>query len=506
MNEKKAGVIISYLSQGIHILSSLLYTPVMLRLMGQSEYGLYQLVYSVVSYLGLLSFGFSSSYMRFWSRCKVKNDEEEIARLNGMFMTIFFCIAGICVLCGLVMVGNIEFIFSDGLTTEEYPTARILLILMVINLALTFPNSVFDAITSAHEKFVFQKTLLTLQYLFNPFLTLPLLIMGYGSIAMVVVTTFLTLAKLAVNGWFCIVKLKTRFWFRGFRWGLLKEMWIFTFYIFINMIVDQINWSMDKFLLGRFSGTTAVAVYGVGGQINAMYKQLSTSVSAVFIPRVNCIVAGSDDNKQLTALLTKVGRIQFVILALVLSAFVFLGEPFIAMWAGKGYEHSYTIALLLMVPVTIPLIQNVGIEIQRAKNKHKARSIVYLLIAIANLFISIPCIKIWGARGAAIGTAVTLFAGNGLFMNWYYDRHIGLDMKYYWKQIIKFIPFLILPCIMGIFIMKFCLISSFLSFCIVSLAYAAVYCISIWFWGLNTEEKKMITAPVKQMQRRFAKK
>lgn len=502
MNQKKAGVFISYMSQGIHILSTLLYTPLMLRLLGQSEYGLYQLVNSVVSYLGLLSFGFASSYMRFWSRYKVKDNEEEIARLNGMFMTIFLVISAICILCGVVMTVNIEHVFSDGLTTAEYGTARILMVLMVINLALSFPNSVFDAITSSQEQFIFQKMLITLQYIFNPFITLPLLLMGYGSVMMVVVTTVLSLAKLLVNGWYCIRKLNARFLFRGFQLGLLKEMWVFTFFIFINMIVDQINWSLDKFLLGRFAGTIAVAIYGVGGQINALYKQMSTAVSSVFIPKVNQIVAESNDNHKLTLLFTKVGRVQFVILALILSAFVFLGRPFIQMWAGDGYEHSYGIALLLMVPVTIPLIQNVGIEIQRAKNMHKARSIVYLFIAIANLFISIPCIKLWGAKGAAIGTALSLFVGNGIFMNIYYQKKIGLDIIYFWKEISKFIPALLAPAAIGIFVMKFTAEGGILTFCLGAVLYVCVYCGSMWLFGLNKEEKAMIDAPLKKLIKR----
>ena len=66
VNQKKVGVILSYISQAIQILSGLIYTPIMLRLLGQSEYGLYQLVYWVVSYLSLLSFGFTASYMRFY--------------------------------------------------------------------------------------------------------------------------------------------------------------------------------------------------------------------------------------------------------------------------------------------------------------------------------------------------------------------------------------------------------------------------------------------------------
>ena len=69
----------------------------MLRLLGQSEYGLYQLVYSVVSYLSLLSLGFSSSYMRFYSRYKVENNEDEVARLNGMFLLIFMFLSVVCI-------------------------------------------------------------------------------------------------------------------------------------------------------------------------------------------------------------------------------------------------------------------------------------------------------------------------------------------------------------------------------------------------------------------------
>ena len=88
------------------------------------------------------------------------------------------------------------------MTPEEYPTARILMSLMVANLALTFPNSVFDSFTSANERFFFQKLLVVFQNFLNPFLTLPLLIMGYGSIGIVCITTFLTVTKLLINMWY----------------------------------------------------------------------------------------------------------------------------------------------------------------------------------------------------------------------------------------------------------------------------------------------------------------
>lgn len=492
MNQRKMGVILTYTSEAIKILTGLLYTPIMLRLLGQSEYGLYQLVYSVVSYLSLLSMGFGSSYLRFYSKKKSKNDYEGIAQLNGMFLCIFLFISIICIICGVIMIFNIRAIFGSGLTKGEYSTAKILMGFMIINLAITFPNSVFDCNLMAHEEFIFQKTLSLFQSLFNPFLTLPVLILGKGSIGMVLVSTLITIVSFAINSFYSIRKLKMKFLFRGFQFSLLKEMWIFTFFIFISQIIDQVNWNVDKLLLGRIIGTGAVAVYGVGGQINNMYLQFSTAVSNVFVPSVNRIVADDDDNNKLTEIFTKVGRIQFFIMMLVLTGFIFVGKSFVNFWAGKEYSEAYYITLFLIIPVTVPLIQNLGIEIQRAKNMHRSRSLVYLLISIGNILISIPLIKIFGAIGAAIGTAIALIAGNVIFINWYYHKKIKLDMYYFWKNIISACPSVILSIFIGCTILKLWQIESIINMSIFICVYILVYVVSIYFFGLNKYEKNLI--------------
>ncbi len=256
---------------------------------------------------------------------------------------------------------------------------------------------------------------------------------------------------------------------------------------------------MDKFLLGRFSGIAAVAIYGVGEQINSMYLQFSSSISNVFIPKVNRIVAESNDNKKLTDLFTMVGRIQFIVLVLILTGFCFFGQSFIKLWVGEGYESAYYVAMLLILPVTVPLIQNLGIEIQRAKNMHKARSIVYFFIAIANVFISIPLIKRFGPSGAAFGTAISLTVGNIFFMNWYYHNRIGLDMFYFWKNIAKFILALIIPAVVGIVINLFVSMNSLIVLFICIAFYTLIYCISMWFIGMNEYEKQLIMGSVNKL-------
>lgn len=506
VNQLKAGAALSYISMGIGYLVSIIYTPIMLRLLGQSEYGLYNLVASVVAYLGVLNFGFGSAYMRYYSRYKIKEDKEKIATLNGMFLIIFSVIGLVAVIAGTILAMNTEVVFGSELTIEELSRAKILLMILVINLAISFPNIVFTSHITANEKFVFYKLVQMIKIVVNPFVVLPVLVMGYGSVGLVVVTTVLNIAIEIINATYCIKVLKMKFSFRNFDFTLMREMIVFSSFIFMNLLIDQINWNVDKFLLGRFHGTTSVAIYGLAAQLNTYYLSISTTVSSVFIPRVHRIVAHSDNNDELTKLFTKIGRIQFIMLSLILSGLIFFGQSFISMWAGTDYIDAYPIVILLIVPVTIPLIQNIGIEIQRAKNMHQFRSWVYFFIALSNLAITIPLAREYGGVGAAFGTAISLFIGNGLVMNWYNHVKVGINMKYFWKQIILFVPSLIIPSIVGTIINYSIELSNVINFIMYGIIYVIIFAISMWFIGMNAYEKVLIGKPIKSFLSRVKPK
>jgi len=498
INQRKAGAVLSYVSMGLGYLISLIYTPIMLRLLGRSEYGLFNLVAAVVAYLGLLNFGFSSAYMRYYSRFRVNNDEENIARLNGMFLLVFSVIGLIALLAGSFFVLYVDLILGDKLTLNELSKAQILMAIMVFNIALSFPTTVFNVHIVANEEYIFQKLLQMIKVVLNPLMVLPVLFLGYGSIGMVAMITILNIAVEVSNAIFCFNKLKIRFNFRNFDFALMREMIVFSSYIFINMIVDQVNWSVDRFILGRFHGTIAVALYGLAAQINIYYMSISSAISNVFIPRVHRLVAIDDDNRELNGLFTRVGRIQFLLLAMICSGFIFFGRPFLNLWAGSDYDDAFYILLILIIPVTIPLIQILGIYIQRAKNMHKFRSWTYLFIAMANIGISIPLARLYGGIGAALGTGLALLIGNGFIMNWYNHVKVGLDMKYFWTQIFKIVPALLPVITIGIFINLYVDLYRLPLFIIFGSIYVISFCLSMWFFGMNKYEKDLIGKPVKK--------
>ena len=504
MDQKKAGVLLSYGQTVLSTAISLAYTPVMLRLLGQSEYGLYTLVNGFISNLSLMSFGLGSAYVRYSSRAEASEGDRGVARINGMFMTIFLVIGALSLIVGGILVANVHNIFRAKLTPSEIETARVLMALLVINIAASFPCSVFTSYITAKEHFFFQRMVSMVRTVLNPIVMLPLLLMGLGSVSLVLVTLVLSVVTDVSSAVYCFKKLGMRIDFRRFDFALLREMGGFSFFIFLNMIIDQINWTVDTTILGIVSGTAATAVYGVGSQLHRYYMTVSTSISGVFVPQINRIVARGEGDEQLTRLFTRVGRIQFMLLMLVLTGFIFVGEPFIEAWGGGEYEGAYPIALLLMIPVTVPLIQNLGIEIQRAKNKHQFRSKVYFFMALFNVVISVPLALRYSGMGCALGTAISMLVCNGFVMNWYYHKHIGLDMIYFWKSILSIVPSFVVPVLLGALALRLHAFSGYGGVLLFALPYCAVYCASVYLLAMNNQEKDMVKAMGRRLMRKAA--
>lgn len=492
----KIAAILSYVQMALNIIVGLLYMPLMIRLLGQNEYGLYNTVSSTISMLQILNLGFGSGYIRYFAKYKAEDDTDSINKLNGLFLIVFLIIGGIALLCGLYLTCHLKLIFEQGLTQSEYQTAKILMLLFTINLAISFPMSVFSNIISANERFIFLKLLGMLKTVGSPLLTIPLLLLGRGAIAVVAVTLLVSLFVDIIYIFYVLKVLKNRFIFKGFEQGIFRSLFAYTAFIALNVIIDQINWNIDRVILGRYKGTATVAVYSVGANLQTYYQMFSTSISGIFTPRIHHIVnmekSGIDRKKALTAIFIKIGRIQYLILGLVCTGLIFFGREFIYFWAGPGYDESYIVALMLIIPVTIPLIQNLGIEIQRAQNQHQFRSLVYIIMALINLALSISFSQRYGASGAAFGTTISLVIANGLIMNIYYQRKCGINVVLFWKNIGRMTIGMVLPIVYGGVIQQFFSFYSILSLGIGILTYVLVYISSMWFLGINRAEKDIV--------------
>lgn len=501
MNQLKAGALLNYVLLGLNSLVGLLYTPYMLRMMGQSEYGLYSLVASVIAYITIMDFGFGNAIVRYTAKFRAEGKIREQYSMFGMFLILYSVVGILAFGAGLSLYFNVDALFGNAMSVEEIARAKVLMLILSFNLAATFPLSIFGAIITAYEDFVFQKVVQIIRILLNTVVMVCLLKMGYKAIAMVVVQTVFNMATLLLNYYYCRYKIRIRLFFGKFQWGFLREIGIYSFWIFLNVIMDRIYWSTGQFVLGAAAGTVAVAVFAVAIQLEAMYMQFSSAIANVFLPKVTAMVATRRTDREISDLFIRTGRIQFIIIGFILSGFCLFGRQFIILWAGPGYEDAYILALLFFVSLTIPLIQNIGVSILQARNQMKFRSLMYIVIAVCSLLGQIVLSKYWGSLGCAVAIAAALLLGQGLIMNIYYHRVQKIDIVSFWREIAKMSLIPVALVIVGKIGLTFFSYSGAIALGIGIVCFTAIYVPAFWFGGMNEYERKLVREPIGRMAR-----
>lgn len=497
-NQLGIGIVLSYINMLVGNLIPLLYTPIMLKLLGQSEYGLYKLSSTVTSYLTLISLGIGSAVVRYLIDAKIHDGEEGERKVFGLFMMIFRVIAIVTLIVGIWLTFNIQIWYGRSLDTDQLFRMRILIFIMVCNTALNFLLSPYISVVNAHEKFIFLQSMSIISTCLAPILNLAMLFLGYASIGMAVSSLLLSIV---VNFLYLIYvrkNIKIRPIYKNIGFTLLKDILKFSFWIFIANVVSQLFNATDTAMIGTVPklATEGVAVYNIGATFNSIMFSLTTGISSVMAPKVNGMVLSGKSGKELTDLSIKVGRLQCYIMMLVITGFIVFGRPFIYYYAGKGFEESYWIAILMMIPNMIPLAQSVCLSIVVAQNKHQFRSIVYLIIAILNVIGTWFLMKIMGVVGAALMTGIALILGQGFAMNWFYKVKSGIEIERFWIDVGKTYIIPIIMCIV------FCIVSKYINFYDLKLffigiiIYTFIYSLLLWKFVLNKYEKNLILQPI----------
>lgn len=500
INQLKAGTLLTYLTMIVSSVIPMLYTPLMLQLMGKDEYGLYSLSSSVIHYLGLLNLGLGSTILRYYMRYLTEGNKLMAERVIGLFSLLFGIISVVTMVVGCSLTLFTGSLFAKGLSDAEIAKMNILVILLSVNSGITLLSAPLVTIVIGNERYIFQKVSALLFTFASPILNLIILYMGYASIGIACVSIVCSIATFFVDLTYCTKKLHTRPRFKQMPFGILKEIFAFTLVVFLSTIAELLYWSTDKVLIGAMIGTAAVAVYNIGITFNTIMQQLSSAISGVFAPRVNRLVFSNQPISAITELMTRVGRLQYLIISLVLSGFIVFGKAFLGFWVGEGYEEAYPVAILTMIPMVVPLIQNVAFTAIVAMNKHKFRSNLYLILAIANVVATFFAIPHFGIVGAAMCTFVVFILGHGIIMNWFYYKKININIFSFWKNILKMsiVPAVLTVC--GLLFQYYVFnIDTLLTFAIGVVVYTIIFCGLSWLISMNAYEKKLITDLIRKI-------
>ena len=491
---RKIGALLSYVHMIFEVLSTLLLTPFIISSLGSAEYGVYKLIAAITSYLLLLDLGMGNSVVRYVAKFKENRDMESSRKYLGVCMVFYAAVSVAVLLLGGVLILSFQKIFATGLTAAEIALSKRLLLLTVLNAAVTLGTSVFYNILIAYSRFALSKGLSILQIIVRILVTAAALKLGYRSEAIVTINLVLTMLMRGYYVFYVLCVLRLRPQLRGTNAAFIKDIVSYSAFILLQMVATQINAQADQVLLGMFVTSSAViiGIYGVGAQIVQYFQSVGQALGGVLMPGVVKLVEGGAGAKELQNEMIRIGRYAFTMLGLIFVGFLVNGRSFIRLWAGAEYAQGYYVALMLMFAHMIIMTQSIGTQILWAKNKHQLQSVIKFVIVAGNILLTIFLIRWDPLMGAAIGTVISLLLGDVLSMNIVFKKEIGISLKAYYTGLFKgILPCLLLSALAGTGV-KLLPVSGITGLILNVLVMTAVYAAAMWGFGFNESEKNMV--------------
>ncbi len=505
MNERKAGIILSYTATILVIVVSFVFIPALVHFLGQEQFGLYKLVGALIGYLTIFDFGMANTTTRYYSQYMARGDKramENLLATNG----ILYIMLGVAIaVAGYFLFDFLVPFYRDTLNAQDLVTAKKLFYIMLVNVAVIIPGQIFVSVINSYQKFIFAKGVLIFTILFRPLSVVVFLMIKSDVIMVAAVETVFNIAMVLFNALYVLFVLKAKFKLHCWDNKLVKNIIRFSFFVFLIAFTWQLNWFAGQAILGAVSGTIMVAVYAVAMQIAMGLSRFSFAFSGVFLPFISSLAGKSDDMTEINNIFIKVGRLQFLAFTLLLTGFILYGKYFILLWVGDKFLDAYLCTILLTAAIFIPSIQEIGLAILQAKNKHAFRGIIGFIFAVINMIIAIPLSKCCGALGCAAALLITFLIGQVFIMNIYYAK-IGLHVKSFWQNVGKLavpaVPVFIIGFIGNFFWPR----DNFVSFTIKIILFSLIYCAVMWKFALNGYEKNLFLKPLCRLKSSLLKK
>ena len=492
MSQRTYGALLSYASIFINLGIALAFTPFLVSHLGQTEFGIFNIVGSFAAYLIVLDMGMNDSVIRYLLKYKTQSNKIEENNFLANTFIFYTLLSFIVLLVGVWLYLSMETFFSKSLLPVDINSLKTMTWIIAASATMTVLCNPIGAYITAIQRFVF----LTLSAIVLRILTTIVLVVflfnGYKAVAVVAVTATMSVFLLLIKIFYAYSKLGMRINLVSFDFEQIIKLLKYSAPIFIVAFTEIIFWKLNNIILGNMIGAGIVAVYAIGMMFHKYFMSFSTAISKVMMPKIILDLDAGADALKMESILTSISRYQAMIIMLILTGIILYGKAFILLWLGIDYIDAYYVMLLTLIPYSLELIGNVRNIFLQVNHLYWYRAVVICVIAIVNIFVTIYAIKVWGIKGAAASTGVAIIIGYTA-INFILWLKLKINIFEYLKNLSKGI----MPAIIFTLVFGWMLSSENINTWWVLLAhiilYTVFYIIIIRFVAMNEDEKKATT-------------
>ncbi len=495
MNQKRIGILLSYLNLIMGMVVNICLTPFLISTLGDVDYSLYKVMQSFAGPLAMFHLGISTIVTRSIVQYNSQDGYTKQEKQNTMALSLLASgiMAALVSVAGIAMCMAIPGIYGESYSAEGIVLGQKIFLVFMASTVFHMMTDAFSGCLVGHEKFAVSSSIQLCRTVLKMLLWIVLLKLGMGALGVACVDLLISLATFVFSVIYVTFVLHETPRLCYFDSKKLMEIIMFGAAILLQAIVNQVNNNVDTMILGAFITEKAIiTMYSSALAIYAIYNSLISVIANFFLPKATRLIGQNASGEELTDFVIVPGRFQAILAVACILGFALFGRNFISVWIGNKYMDAYWITLMLIIPVTIPLVENTMISVLDASLKRIYRSVTLVVMALLNVGISIWLVRVIGFWGPAIGTVASLIFGHGFLMNIYYARTFKLQIYRMFYSIFKGI----LPA--GLAAAVLCLpLTLFLSdtlvfFLVKCISFVLVYGLFLFLFGLNSDEKNTI--------------
>lgn len=486
----RLGTVVSYLGIMVNIVLGLIYTPWMIKEIGQSDYALYTLATSIIT-MFTVDFGMSAAVSRFVSKYRAESNEDAINNFLGLVYKLYMIISAIVLIALIIVYFMLDTIYIS-LTPEELSKFKVIFVIAASFSIISFPFVPLNGILNAYENFVGLKVCDLINKVGSVVIIAPVLIMGGGLYELVVINAAVGLITIVIKLILTHRKTTVHVNFKYFSVSMLKEIFSYSIWSTVGSLAQNFLLTITPSILAIVSDSKEVAVFGFANSIGTYVYTLAMGIDGFFLPRVSRMVVQKDNSDSFLQLMIRVGRFQLYILGLIFIGFILVGRDFVSLLMGKDYQMAYYCVICYFIYSVICYPQQIANTMVVAVNKVKERALISIVAAVINVGLSFILSRIWGAVGACISICMAILIRTVL-LNILYQTKLHLNiLKYFRDCHLSLLPSLLIAGGVSVGIIRFFPNLSWANFCIKVGCITGVYIVSVVLLGMNKEEKNLV--------------
>jgi O-antigen/teichoic acid export membrane protein len=402
----------NWISMAIAMVFGFVQSPIVVKGLGNTWFGIWVLVNQIVSYTWLFDLGIREAIVRYVSKYHALKEFHTVNEIlsGAIHLYLFISFLTIIAVSAVTILLPHIFVIEQG----HLGVARLVLFVSGMNIAINWFFNSYVGILMGLQRFdIFQKIGMgmgTISFV----LIISFIKAGYGIIALSLVNFATSMVSNALVYWNCRRLLPDLKLVHYDRKKINIKLFInYGKYVFLNNIGSKIVTGTDGLIIAIFMHVSAITFYAIPATLVNMLKNILSSATSVMNPLFSELEATNNMGK-IKTIFTSATKLSFLMALPVGIVYLFMGKNFISLWMGESYgPRSFSVLIILTLGTLFTVWENVINSLLYGISHHHIIAWLRSLEAATIIVLCISFIKTWGIVGVALGNTLPhmLFIG-----------------------------------------------------------------------------------------------